>query len=95
LSNYFALQSLIDGGTALNDIPLFQSQPQPKGKSRSMGLKLFVVCALALAMTIPAFFVDELVDERTHRENDVVKEISSHSGGQQTFLGPTLAIPLH
>jgi inner membrane protein len=93
LSNYFALQSLIDGGTALNDIPLFQSQPQPKGKSRSMGLKLFVVCALALAMTIPAFFVDELVDERTHRENDVVKEISSHSGGQQTFLGPTLAIP--
>jgi inner membrane protein len=58
-----------------------------------MGLKLFIVCVLALAMTIPAFFVDDLVDERTHRENDVAKEISSHVGGQQTFLGPILAIP--
>jgi len=58
-----------------------------------MGLKLFIVCGLALMMTIPAFFVGDLVDERTHRANDVVKEISSHSGGQQTFLGPTLAIP--
>jgi len=58
-----------------------------------MGLKLFIVCGLALVMTIPAFFVDDLVDERTHRANDVVKEISGHSGGQQTFLGPTLAIP--
>lgn len=72
---------------------MFQTNFQSKIKSRSMGLKLFIVCALALAMTIPAFFVDDLVDERTHRANDVVKEISSHSGGQQTFLGPTLAIP--
>jgi inner membrane protein len=56
-------------------------------------LTLFLVCGLALMMTIPAFFVGDLVDERTHRANDVVREISSHSGGQQTFLGPTLAIP--
>lgn len=72
---------------------MFQAALQSKNRSRSMGLKLFIVCALALAMTIPAFFVDDLVDERTHRANDVVKEISSHVGGQQTFLGPTLAIP--
>jgi len=58
-----------------------------------MGLKLFIVCGLALVMTIPGFFVDDLVDERTHRANDVVREISNHVGGQQTFLGPTLAIP--
>lgn len=77
----------------MNYTPMFQSNVPPRLKSRSMGLKLFVVCALALAMTIPAFFVDDLVDERTHRANDVVKEISGHVGGQQTFLGPTLAIP--
>lgn len=76
----------------MNDLPMFQSA-LPKIRSRSMGLKLFVVCALALAMTIPAFFVDDLVDERTHRASDVVKEISNHVGGQQTFLGPTLAVP--
>ena len=72
---------------------MFQTVLQSKFKSRSMGLKLFIVCALALAMTIPALFVSDLVDERTRRANDVVKEISSHIGGQQTFLGPTLAVP--
>ena len=77
----------------MNDAPIFQPQLQARSRSRSMGLKLFIVCGLALMMTIPAFFVGDLVDERTHRANDVVKEISSRSGGQQTFLGPTLAIP--
>jgi inner membrane protein len=58
-----------------------------------MGVKLIVVCALALLMTIPALFVSSLVDDRTERAGDVVREISGHVGGQQTFLGPTLAIP--
>jgi inner membrane protein len=58
-----------------------------------MGLKLIVVCLLALLMTIPAFFVGALVDDRTRRASDVTKEISDHVGGAQTFLGPTLAIP--
>ena len=58
-----------------------------------MGFKLIVVCGLALLMAIPAFFVRGLVNDRTKRAEDVVKEISSHVGGAQTFLGPTLAIP--
>ncbi len=58
-----------------------------------MGMKLIVVCGLALFMTIPALFVGGLVDDRTRRAADVVQEISGHVGGQQTFLGPTLAIP--
>jgi inner membrane protein len=60
-----------------------------------MGMKLIVVCGLALLMTIPAFFVEGLVDDRTSRAADVIKEISGHVGGQQTFLGPTLAIPFN
>ena len=44
-------------------------------------------------MTIPAFFVGGLVDDRTKLAADVIREISGHVGGQQTFLGPTLAIP--
>ena len=67
------------------------SQDQPR--SRSMGVKLLVVCGLALLMTIPSWFVDDLVRERTTRAADVVKDISSHVGGQQTFMGPVLAIP--
>jgi inner membrane protein len=58
-----------------------------------MGLKLIVVCGLALVMTIPAVFVNSLVEDRTNRAGEVTREISSHVGGQQTFLGPTLAIP--
>jgi inner membrane protein len=61
--------------------------------SRSMGVKLILVCGLALLMMIPAFFVEGLVEERTKRAGEVVGEISNHVGGQQTFLGPTLAIP--
>ena len=62
-------------------------------RSRSMGVKLIVVCALALLVTIPALYVGGLVEDRTQRGAEVVKEISRHVGGQQTFLGPTLAIP--
>lgn len=62
-------------------------------KSVSMGVKLIVVCGLALLMVIPSFFVSGLVDDRTSRAADVKREVSSHVGGPQTFLGPTLAIP--
>ncbi len=72
---------------------LLQSGAQIRLSSRSMGLKLLVVCALAVFMTIPALFVMRLVGERTKRAADVVREISGYSGGQQSFLGPTLAIP--
>src|SRR5580700_7974950 len=78
----------------LSEPTMFQTSfPMPVRKSRSMGLKLIVVCMLALLMTIPAIFVNSLVEERTGRSADVVREISGHVGGQQTFLGPTLAIP--
>jgi len=77
----------------MNDFSMLRSSLPVRIKSRSMGVKLIVVCGLALLMTIPSFFVGGLVDERTSREKDVVKEISGHVGGPQTFLGPTLAIP--
>ena len=75
----------------MSDLSILQSSLRMK--SRSMGVKLIVVCGLALLMTIPAFFVGALVEDRTQRAADVIREISSHVGGQQTFLGPTLAIP--
>lgn len=77
----------------MNGFSTLQSDLQVRIKSRSMGIKLIVVCGLALIMTIPSFFVSGLVDDRTKRAADVVGEISNHVGGQQLFLGPTLAIP--
>ena len=75
----------------MTDISVLHTNLQ--SRFRSLGVKLFVVCGLALLMLIPAFMVGGLVDERTSRETQVVQEISQHVGGQQTFLGPTLAIP--
>jgi inner membrane protein len=78
----------------VNQLGLSQNTTAMQEKlRRSMGVKLLVVCGLALVMTIPSFFVASLLQERTTRAADVVKEVSSHVGGQQTFLGPTLAIP--
>ena len=77
----------------MTDTPTSLPSLQAIFKTRSMGMKLVVVCALALVMTIPALFVGGLVEERTQRATDVTREIGSHVGGPQTFLGPTLAIP--
>ncbi len=79
----------------MNDLSTLSSTLQARIGTRSMGLKLIVVCGLALLMTIPAFFVGGLVEDRTDRAAEVIREISGHVGGQQTFLGPTLAIPYH
>jgi len=75
----------------MSDISALQSVLQ--SKIRSVGVKLFVVSFLALLMLIPALLVEGLIEDRTRRSEDVIKEISAHFGGQQTFLGPTLAIP--
>jgi inner membrane protein len=77
----------------MNDTPMSLLRLQARLKTRSMGMKLVVVCGLALVMTVPALFVGGLLEERTQRAADVTREIGSYVGGQQTFLGPTLAIP--
>jgi len=59
----------------------------------STGAKFFLVCGLALMMAIPALMVNLLVNDRTARGADVLREVSASAGGAQTFLGPTLAIP--
>ncbi len=77
----------------MNDLSPLQSGLPTRIRSRSMGMKLIVVCGLALLMMIPSLFVRELVQDRTNRAGDVIRDISQQVGGQQTFLGPTLAIP--
>ncbi|HVT98878.1 MAG TPA: inner membrane CreD family protein, partial [Acidobacteriaceae bacterium] len=77
----------------MSDVARLPGEVMAKIQFRSMGVKLIVVCGLALVMVIPALFVWALVEDRTHRAKDVVNEISQYAGGQQTFLGPTLAIP--
>lgn len=77
----------------MSDFSMLQVNLPGRTRSRSMGVKLILVCGLALLMTIPAFFVSGLIDDRTRSEANVIEDISGHVGGPQTFLGPTLAIP--
>ena len=77
----------------MSDSPTSYQGSQNQFNSRSMGMKLIVVCALAVFMTVPVFFVRGLVEDRTERAANIVREISGYSGGQQTFLGPTLLVP--
>lgn len=77
----------------MSQVPTLPPNLQIWNRSRSMGLKLLVVCVLGLVMTIPALFVDNIVEERTTRAKDVIREVSGRVGGQQTFLGPAVSIP--
>lgn len=61
--------------------------------ARSMGLKLLLVCGLAFVMSLTALFVFLLVYDRTSRAEQVARELGDLVGGQQTFLGPVLAVP--
>jgi hypothetical protein len=68
----------------MSELSTLQSSLQPK--LRSMGLKLIVICGLALLMIIPILFVEGLIDERTKRASDVVREISAHVGLAQSRI---------
>jgi len=76
----------------VNDSSMFQSGLQVNLRSRSMGMKLIVVCGLALLMTIPAFFVSGLVDDRSQPSENAVQQMASHAGGQQFFPGSTIKL---
>src|SRR5215470_3848801 len=77
----------------MSEVPSLSLNLPFRMRSRSVGLKLIVVCGLALIMLIPSLLVENLVEDRSTRAAEVVNDISKHVGGQQTFLGPTLAIP--
>lgn len=60
---------------------------------RSLGLKFLLVCALALAMSIPAYAVFIMIYERTSRAEQVIAEVGQTYGGEQAFMGPVLIAP--
>ena len=60
---------------------------------RSAGMKLLLVCALAVLMIIPAMLVYGVVHERSSGLQLAASEVSESVGGQQTVLGPFLAVP--
>ncbi len=56
-------------------------------------VKLSVLAMLILLMLIPVALVTSLVQERSHRQQQVQWEIAGVWGGAQTLLGPVLTVP--
>jgi inner membrane protein len=70
--------------------------PQHRSQLRSsLTLKLVIIGILTgglLILTIPLFVV---INDREERRDDVVEEISSKWGRDQTIFGPVLTVPYH
>jgi inner membrane protein len=76
----------------MGDFSMLQAGQEVRTQSRSMGVKLIVVCLMALFMTIPTFFVGDLVDERAQRAEDAAKAMSGYASGQQTLFGSSIRV---
>jgi inner membrane protein len=59
----------------------------------SLFIKSVVIVAMILLLLIPMAKVNELIEERHHRSEEVQHEISSKWGKKQAVTGPILAIP--
>jgi len=58
-----------------------------------MLIKGFLIGFLILIMLIPTAFLLHLVSERQSRQNEVINEVSSKWGNQQTITGPIIVVP--
>lgn len=61
--------------------------------SQSVSVKIFVVGMLALFLLIPAAMIRSLILERQANSEEVVREISSKWGNEQTIAGPIISVP--
>ena len=65
----------------------------PRGAGNRIFLRFAGIGALALAMAVPLFMVESRVNERGNRYNEVLWDIASVWGRQQTLQGPLLVVP--
>lgn len=66
--------------------------PVPAHSNRLM-IKGLITGSLILLMSIPTFFIQNLIKEREERQKEVVQEVSEKWAAAQTLSGPFLTIP--
>ena len=60
---------------------------------KSTSVRLFLIGALTLILLIPLFFVQNLIQERSQRQREVINEINGKWGEEVLILGPVLKLP--
>jgi len=59
----------------------------------SVTVKLIFIAFLILLLLIPSVLIQDLVRERSDRQNQTIKEVSDQYSGEQLIQGPVLVIP--
>lgn len=62
-------------------------------KTNKVLIKLIIIAALVLGLLIPLIFINNLIQERAARQENVTEEVSNKWATQQTIAGPYLSIP--
>ena len=68
-------------------------QTENKTLFQSSTAKMMMVGFLTLVLSIPLYFVQNLITERSMRQKEVVSETTSKWGGGVFVYGPILKIP--
>lgn len=55
--------------------------------------KMLIIFVLIIMLIIPAMMVQDLIDERTMRQEEAVSEVSAKHALSQTITGPMISIP--
>jgi inner membrane protein len=61
--------------------------------NESILFRLGVIGFLTLILLIPSVLIQELIEERQNRQEDVIKEISDKWSGSQLVQGPVMVLP--
>lgn len=59
----------------------------------SVSFKILTIFFLVIILLIPLGMVKGLIKERQNRKSDVIREISSKWGNEQTIAGPVITVP--
>ena len=63
------------------------------GLKESVTVKLLFIATLILVLLIPSSLVNNLIDERASRQDEMMRDVSDKWSGSQVIKGPVLIIP--
>lgn len=63
------------------------------GLKESVTIKLLFIATLVLVLLVPSSLVNNLIDERASRQDEMMRDVSDKWSGSQVIKGPVLVIP--
>jgi inner membrane protein len=69
------------------------NQPSTQPFKESVLLKMLIIVVIALLLLIPSSWIQDLIHERSQRQEEITKEVSDTWSGRQLIQGPVLVIP--